>query len=105
MAKTSYGTAQGDNPSSLTPGQALVSPMADELKRASDDGEGALDTVIRDGTKTDATVTSQLRNIAKGNVPDHPAMRSPNKTGGGPYDFDELPKTVGSSAAQPVRQP
>jgi hypothetical protein len=63
--------------SSLNPGEQLLSPMAESLKAASDDGESVLDTVVAKGTaRQDTSITSQLRTIAAGNVPDHSSMGS-----------------------------
>jgi hypothetical protein len=103
---TGYGMNSGaDNPSSIPAGNQLLSPLAEVLKQDTDDGEHVLDKIISGGAKTDDLVTGQLRAIGDKNVPDHPAMKSPNKTGSGTYDFDSLPTKVGSSAAPPVRKP
>jgi hypothetical protein len=93
------------NPSSIPPGTRLNSKMADVLAEGQDDGEGALETIVREGTsKRDDMITGQLRKIAEGNVPTVRGMKR-QTTGDNPYDFGELPKTIGSSAAQPVRKP
>ena len=57
------------------------SPILARNLEASVDDDGALDRITREGTaKVDDSISGQLRTIAKGNVPDHPAMKSPNKT-------------------------
>jgi len=94
-----YGMSPGHNPSSIPPGTQLLSPMAEVLKEGQDDGEGVLDRITKEGTaRRDDAITSQLRKIADGNVPNHPNMKSPNKTGG-TYEFDTLPAKCGSPAA------
>jgi hypothetical protein len=65
----------GVQPSSVEPGKAVRSPLAANLKSSVDD-DGVLDRIIRDGTaRQDESVTGQLRKIAAGNVPTHPAMK------------------------------
>jgi hypothetical protein len=74
-----YGMSPGHNPSSIAPGEQLLSPMAEVLKEASDDGEGALDRVIGEGTaRRDNAISDQLRDIAPGNVPDAHGMKRQN---------------------------
>lgn len=88
--RTNYGANASMFPSSIDPGTTVTSPLADNLRQSSDDGEGALDRVIREGTaRVDDSITSQLRSIADKNVPDHPAMKGasagpkiPSKIGG-----------------------
>lgn len=94
-----------ENPSSLDPGVSLTSPMGESLKAAQEDGEGALDSVIRDGTaKRDSLITDQLRTIAAGNV--RPAFGQKSRTArAGTYDFDTFPTKTGASAAPLPRDP
>jgi hypothetical protein len=73
-----YGQ-NGPQPSSINPGQQMLSPMAANLKASSDDGEGVLDTVIARGTaRQDESVTGQLRKIAdSADVPPSYGMKLP----------------------------
>ena len=74
-----YGMNGDASPSSLTPGQQRLSPMAANLKASSDDGEGVLDTVIAKGTaRVDTEVTGQLRDIAAKGLPPAFGMKNPN---------------------------
>jgi hypothetical protein len=41
-----YGQDRSQSPSSIPPGTNLLSPMAQSLKAAQDDGEGTLDKII-----------------------------------------------------------
>jgi len=66
----------GPQASSVPPGVLALSPMAANLKASTDDGEGVLDRIIADGVKLDNTITSQLRTLAPGNVPDAHGMAS-----------------------------
>lgn len=52
--KPGYGTNNDDGPASVPEGHARTSPLADELKRASDDGEHALDKLISAGLHDDS---------------------------------------------------
>jgi hypothetical protein len=92
-----YGQNSGaENPSSIDPGQQLLSPLAANLKSSVHDD--AIDRVIAEGTaRQDDFITGQLRAISDKNVPNHPAMKSPNRAGG-TYDFDSLPAKLGTSA-------
>jgi hypothetical protein len=69
-----YGE-NGPQPSSVPPGAAMRSPLAENLKSTVDDP--ALNTVIARGTYQSQVVTDdkQLREIAAGNVPTHSGTR------------------------------
>jgi hypothetical protein len=105
---TQGGNAYGQNspqgnPSSVAPGKQLLSPLAANLKSSVDDD--AIDRVISEGTaRQDDFITGQLRQIGDKNVPDHPAMKSPNRAGG-TYDFDSLPAKLGTSAEADPKEP
>jgi hypothetical protein len=75
-----YGQAGGAaNPSSVEPGKAVRSQLGQNLLDSTDD-DGVLDHIIQHGTaRQDDAITSQLRTIAHGNVPIHPAMASAPK--------------------------
>ncbi len=91
--------------SNTNPGEQVKSILARNLEASVDD-DGALDRIVREGTaRVDDTITGQLRTIAKGNVPDHPAMKSPNKVGAGTYDFDTLPAKLGATQAADPKEP
>jgi hypothetical protein len=96
-----------NNASSVAPGQRVISPLGQNLETSVDDG-GALDRVIREGTaRVDDSIGGQLRKIADGNVPDHPAMasaRSRQPTYPGPKAAT-LPAATAKSDAQPGRKP
>lgn len=49
FGRESYGSNAYDGPSSVTVGKKVTSPLADDLKQSSDDGEGVLDKVIAQG--------------------------------------------------------
>ena len=75
-----YGM-NGPQASSVDPAKAVLSPLAHNLKASVDD-DGCLDRIIKEGTaRQDDTVTGQLRKIASGNVPNHPAMSGASKGG------------------------
>jgi hypothetical protein len=103
------GTGQGyatngpvGNASSVEPGKRVLSPLAQNLESSVDD-DGVLSRVIREGTaRQDDSITSQLRKIADGNVPDHPHMK-PANSGGAPSGT--IPTKIGASSAQPIRKP
>lgn len=95
-----YGM-NGPQPSSINPGQQMISPLAANLKATVDD-DGALDTVIARGTAKSATFLddSQLRQIAAKNVPVRSdVFKNPNKAD------EKVPSVLGASNGQPVRQP
>jgi hypothetical protein len=75
-----YGMGGGaNNPSSVEPGKAVRSLLGQNLLDSVDD-DGVLDHIIQKGTaRQDDSITGQLRNIAAGNVPVHPAMASAPK--------------------------
>jgi hypothetical protein len=102
-----YGMNSFAGRSSLNPGEQLLSPMALSLKAASDDGENVLATVVAKGTaRRDSSITSQLRDIAPGNVPDAFGMasaRSRQATYPGPRGA--VPATTAKSDAQTIRKP
>jgi hypothetical protein len=116
-----YGQNLYDGPSSIEPGLATRSPLAQNLKESSDDGEGALDAVINRGVKrgqdTDSTGRqydgvgdSLLRDIGKNNVADHPGMTSNRqRQSGGTDSFKKaaLPSKVGDLSFEPtsIRKP
>jgi hypothetical protein len=86
------------NASRTNPGETVESDLAMNLRESVDD-DGALARIVKEGTaKVDDSISGQLRTIAKGNVPDHPAMKSPNRQGG-TYDFDSLPSKIGEAQA------
>jgi hypothetical protein len=94
-----YGMDGDTSRSNTSPGETVKSILARNLEASVDD-DGALARIEREGTaKQDDSVSGQLRTIAKGNVPDHPAMKSPNKVGAGTYDFDTLPAKLGAPSA------
>ena len=94
-----YGM-NGPQPSSINPGQQMLSPLAANLKASSDDGQSCLDTVIARGTaRQDDVVTTQLRKIADKACPQAFGMKSPNKPD------EKVPATLGASNGAPVRQP
>jgi hypothetical protein len=82
----------GNNPS-VPNGKRVLSPLAANLESTIDDD--ALPQVIAKGTARNDAVTSQLRKIAPGNVPTHPAMSGAAK---GPT----IPSKIGAPAAAPV---
>ena len=68
----------GNNPS-VEPGKRVLSPLAQNLESSVDD-DGCLNRIIREGTaRQDDSITSQLRTIADGNVPDAFGMESARK--------------------------
>jgi hypothetical protein len=79
-----------ENPSSIPPGTQLLSPLAEVLKQAGDDG--TLDKIVSGENIADP----QLRELAPGNVPDAFGMKSQQKRAG-TYDFDTLPSKPGAS--------
>lgn len=90
----------GPQPSSINPGQQMLSPMAANLKASSDDGEGVLDAVIAKGTaRNDDRVTSQLRSIADKAQPTTFGMRNRSGEGG------TVPSTLGASNGTVARKP
>jgi hypothetical protein len=91
----------GNSPS-VEPGKRVLSPLAANLESSVDD-DGVLAQVIAKGTaRVDSEITSQLRKIADGNVPNHPYMK-PANSGGAPGGT--IPSKIGASSAQPVRKP
>jgi hypothetical protein len=108
-----YGLNGFAGRSSTSPGEMVQSPLAASIKTASEkESNPVLDAIIAKGsaamsvtptgdavTATEGVTGSQLRKIAEGNVPDHPFMKSPNKTGKGIYDFDTLPAKTGNPSA------
>ena len=95
-----YGQNGPANPSSINPGQTLMSPLAANLKASSDDGEGCLDTVIARGTaRRDDVVTCQLRQIADKACPPAFGMKDPNANN------PKVPATLGASNGAPDKQP
>jgi hypothetical protein len=101
-----YGQNNDPNPSSIESGRRVVSPLGQNLESSMDDG-GALARVIAQGTaRQDSSITSQLRDIAPGNVPDAFGMasaRSRQATYPGPRGV--VPATTAKSNAQPIRKP
>lgn len=102
--KPGYGMNGDTSRSNTSPGEQTKSILARNMEASVDD-DGALDRITREGTaKVDDSISGQLRTIAKGNVPDHPAMKSPNRQGG-TYDFASLPAKCGESAAPDPKEP
>lgn len=79
-----YGTNLDPSPSSLTPGHKSTdgTSLADDMKRAQDDGEGVLDAIIKGGAHSidmgpHGDLSWQTRSYdPNANVPTHDAMRS-----------------------------
>lgn len=93
---TSYGQANDDTPSSIPPGQAVISELGANLKSSVDDS--ALGTVMKRGAgRGDDVLNSQMRKIAPGNVPDAFGQKGASKGGTVPA------KTGGSEAPLPSR--
>jgi hypothetical protein len=96
----------GNNPS-VEPGKRVLSPLAQNLESSVDD-DGVLATVISKGTaRVDSEISSQLRTIADGNVPDAWGMasaRSRQPTYPGPKS-DTLPANETPGYGKPVRKP
>lgn len=87
-----YGMNGDVSPSSITPGQQRLSPLAQNLKASSDDGEGVLDTVIAKGTaRVDSEITSQLCDIAAKSCPPSFSMKDPNANN------PKVPSALGTS--------
>ena len=101
--KQSYGeNGPLNNASRTNPGQMVESDLARNLRESSDDGEGALDTIVKQGIHND--LSWQTREIAAKNVPTHPAMR-PANAGGAPAG--KVPSKLGESVFDPtsIRKP
>lgn len=93
-----YGSNDGaNNPSSINPGKQMLSPMAQNLKASSDDGESALDTVIAKGVSMD-TPDWQMRAVSSKGYPINPGTQGAAK---GP----SIPDRLGASVAQLVQKP
>jgi hypothetical protein len=96
--RAGYGMNGDTSRSNTNPGEQNKSILARNMEASVDD-DGALERITRQGTaRVDDSISGQLRTIAKGNVPDHPAMKSPNKVGAGTYDFDSLPAKLGAQS-------
>jgi hypothetical protein len=95
-----YGTGGpvGNSPS-VEPGKRVLSSLAANLESSVDD-DGALAQVIAKGTaRVDSEITSQLRDIAPGNVPNGFGMKSPNKAG------ETVPAKIGAASAPLPKAP
>jgi hypothetical protein len=84
------------NASRTNPGEIVESDLARNLRESANDGEGVLDTIIKQGVHTD--LSWQTRDIAAKNVPTHPAMHSAN-AGGAPAR--QVPSKLGESVFDP----
>jgi hypothetical protein len=109
-AHSGYGQNAYAGPSSLTPmddSNKGVSPLAANIKAAGERGSDAvLDSIVANGTRLDSSISSQLRDIAPNNVPDHPSMASArSRQATYPGARGALPATTAKSDAQPVRKP
>ena len=70
------------NPSSIAPGTQLLSPMAQVLKEAQDDGEHALDAIIAHGTR--GAPTWETRPVSDKGYPPAHGMKSRASDDGSP---------------------
>jgi hypothetical protein len=97
--RENYGSNAFAGPSSIAPGAAVRSPLADDLAS----GDEALASVIAKGTGlADNVLNTQTRDLPPNNVPDHPHMRNAN-AGGAP--MGKVPPKTGFVEGQPVRKP
>lgn len=72
-----YGQNGPANPSSVPPGQRVLSPLAANLESSVDD-DGALGDIIRNGTAKNAKASEQLRSISdSGKAPSY-GMKLPS---------------------------
>lgn len=93
FGRTNYGANAFDGPSSITPGKSVTSPLADDLRRASNDGEFVLDTVIARGTRMDSP-DFQMRSISDAGYPPAHGMKNPTAPG---ITVPNPPKSLGGN--------
>jgi hypothetical protein len=114
-AGSHYGLNGYRGPSSLNPGEAVKSPLADNM--SGDDtvlaavqkfGSAAMRApeVGDDVEDVKGTPATQIRKIADSNVPDHSAFASARtRQPSYPGPRETIPSTLGATAEQPVRKP
>jgi hypothetical protein len=101
-ADNAYGMNGYRGASSVTPGQTTTSPLADELRRAQNDGQDVLGTVIAKGVaKDDKVGTFQER--SESDKP-YPITHGHHKPSGSP-DGSVPASVIATKPAQPIRQP
>ncbi len=99
-----YGMSPGNNPSVIPTGTQLLSPMAEVLREAQDDGEDVLGKIIERGVHTDDGW--QVRDLNETSVPVHPnAKRQTTPSKIGDVVVGTLPATCGASAAKDPTDP
>jgi hypothetical protein len=100
-----YGTNHAPGSSSLTPGQKMTSPLADDLKRKAADSDGGdlLQAIVEGGTARGNAArvelqSPQTRSVDSNSLPVSFGMRSRNG------DTDKVPATCGAPVSAPVRK-
>jgi hypothetical protein len=93
-----YGQNNYSGASSIAPGQAVRSPLADNLRTSVSDD--ALDQVIARGAGNgDEVLNTQVRKIGSGNVAAGHGMHDRNKLS------EKVPSSVGWNQGEPARKP